>query len=184
MAKSATAEVGHNSNGLTDTAYEQLFFVNLHHYNKALAAKKLADAALKNCGKVIKSDLGDYGLTAIKTFLKAQSDEGAEELRAEAEAKAKAMRYAGAPSGYQFDLLEDRTPLFERAAAEGRRAGLLGETLNNPYSEESEAGQAYAEAWTEGQQSLFAGIKAKEDAEADELIKGQDVEDEPFPDAE
>lgn len=161
---------GHNAR-IADKDREVLFFVDLAAYRKALAAKKAADAEMKRVGKVIKADLGEHGLTQIKTFEKAQTEDGAAELRAEAEARAQAMAYAGTPSGYQFDLLEDRTPLVERAAIEGRKAGLLGETLHCPYNEASAEGQAYSSAWHEGQAALFAGIKAKEEAAA-ELIEG------------
>lgn len=178
-ASNETAGVGHNAGDLAAKDREVLFFVDLRAYNKALAAKKAADAEMKRVGKVIKADLGDHGLVSIKTFLKAQTEEGAEELRAEAEAKAQAMAYAGSPSGYQFDLLEDRTPLIERAAIEGRKAGLMGDTLSNPYNEGSAEGQAYAEAWHAGQKDLFAGIRAKEEAEreAAELIEGPGHDD-------
>lgn len=162
---------GHNSQA--EKNREVLFFMDLGAYNKALASKKAADAEMKRVGKVIKADLGDHGLKSIKTFIKAQSEEGSAELRAEAEAIAQAMRYAGTPSGYQFDLLEDRTPLVERAALDGRRSGLLGETLNNPYNEGSAEGQAYATGWHEGQADLFAGITARKEQEAEaELIEG------------
>lgn len=166
--------VGHNGGDLAEKEREVLFFVDLAAYRKAIAAKKAADAEVKRVGKVIKADLGEHGMAEIKTFELAQTAEGAAHLRAEAEAKARAMSYAGTASGYQFDLLEDRTPLIERAAIEGRKAGLLGDTLNNPYNEGSAEGQEFARGWHSGQSDLFKGIRAKEDAEREraELIEG------------
>lgn len=174
-AANEPAGVGHNTK-IGDRDREVLFFVDLAAYRKALAAKKAADAEMKRIGKVIKADLGEHGMDQIKTFEKAQTEEGAAELRAQAEARAQAMAYAGTPSGYQFDLLEDRTPLVERAAIEGRKAGLLGKSLINPYNEASAEGQAFATAWHEGQGDLFKGIKAKEE-QAAELIEGPGHDD-------
>lgn len=159
-----------------------LFFINRASYVKALKAKKEADAHLKNVGKLIKADLGPYGLDQIKAYEKAQSAEGQAELKAKFEAERQAMSWAGIPINTQLDMFIDRTPLVERAARYGEESGLRGDTLSNPYNEGSEEGQAYASGWHDGQAKLFAGIKKKEDAAAlNEVIEGED--DDPFEEA-
>lgn len=181
MAKAAKATVGHNVGDTAEQDRKVLFFVNRNAYVKALHAKKAADAALKQVGKTIKADLGEHGMAQIKAYELAQTAEGQEKLKAEIDAKAQAMRFAGMPVGTQLDLLDDRAPVDERAYRDGEEAGLRGDTLANPYNEASPEGQQYAQGWHDGQAKLFAGIKKKEaEASTDELIKGGDVDDDPF----
>jgi hypothetical protein len=161
-----------------------LFFINRNNYVKALEAKKAADAALRQVGKQIKADLGEYGMAQIKAYEQLQTPEGQEKLKAKLDAEAQAMRFAGLPVGTQLDLLEDRAPLAERAYRDGEEAGLRGDTLANPYNEASQEGQEYARGWHDGQAKLFAGIKKKEaEASTDELIQSGDVDEDPFEEA-
>jgi hypothetical protein len=184
-AVQADNDIGHNSGELAEQDRKVLFFINRRIYLAKLEAKKTADAALKLAAKQVKADLGENGLHQIKTYEKARTAEGAEEIKAKSAAEAQAMRFAGMPEGTQLDLLEDRAPLDERAFRDGEEAGLRGDTLANPYNEASEAGQQYAAGWHQGQSALFAGIKKKEEASADELIKGDDEADDgdPFEEA-
>lgn len=172
---------GHNSGEMPAKDREILFFINRRIYNEKLAAKKRADADLKNAAKGVKVDLGETGVDEIKAYEKAQTPEGLAKIQAARAAEDRVLGYLGVPVGTQFDLLSDRTPLKERAFRDGREAGLRGDTLSNPYNDASEEGQSYAEGWHEGQGDLFAGIKKKDDAaralEA-ELIKGNDDQDE------
>lgn len=172
MASAKTATVGDNS----DKQHEGLLFFHLRKYNAALAAKKAADAAMKNCGKAIKSDLGEFGLDEIKDYLTAQTEEGQQRLKAKSEATLRALRLAGMPVGTQLDLLDSPAPLDERAYRDGREAGMRGDSLRNPYNEASEAGQAYGNGWTDGQQAIFAIEKIKEaEASGTVLIKADEA---------
>jgi hypothetical protein len=158
-----------------DPDREKLFFYHRRKYVTALAAKKAADAAMKNCGKAIKGDLGEFGLDEIKDYETAQTPEGQEKLKAKSEGIMRALRLAGMPVGTQLDIFTDRAPLVERAARTGREAGMRGDSLSNPYNEASEEGIAFAEGWHAGQQDIFAIEKLKEaEASGDELIKGDD----------
>ncbi len=182
MAKAAKAEVGHNGGDLAEQDRKVLFFMNRNAYVKALEAKKVADAALKQVGKTIKADLGEHGMAQIKAYELLQTPEGQEKLKAKMEAESQAMRFAGLPVGTQLDLLDNRTPdRLVKAYRDGEEAGLRGNTLANPYNEASEEGQEFARGWHEGQAALGAGIKKKEaEASTDEHIQGSDVDDDPF----
>jgi hypothetical protein len=174
-AKKAAA-AGHNSGDSEDLDRKVLFHINRQNWLKAMAAKKLAHAALKNVSKVIKSDLGEHGLLQIKAYEQAQTPEGKAELQAKQAAERQAMAWAGIPVNTQLDMLVDLAPLDERAYQDGLDAGLRGDTLSNPFNPLSGEGQAFEKGWHDGQGALFAGIKKKEEAGADELIKGSDDE--------
>ncbi|KQT52193.1 MULTISPECIES: hypothetical protein [unclassified Aureimonas] len=169
-AETGPAGIGHNDIALKDL--KVLFFIGRQKYLAAQAAQKAANAEMKRVGKVIKVDLGEFGLDSIKAYEKAQTPEGKAALQARQEAERQAMSFAGIPINTQLDLLTDRMPLVERAYRDGEEAGLRGDTLNNPFSEASEEGHEYARGWHDGQGALFAGIKQKEAEAAAELIKG------------
>lgn len=166
---------GHNSG--IDPEREKLFYLHLRRYRKTLAAKKEADAAMRNCGKAVRADLGEFGLDELKDYETAQTPEGQEKLKLKSEGILRALHLAGMPIGTQIDLFSDLAPLDERAARAGREAGMRGDTLSNPYNEGSAEGRAFAEAWHAGQQAIFAIEKLKEaEAGGDELIKGEEEE--------
>jgi hypothetical protein len=167
-------------NSGVDADRQKLFFYHLRKWRSALKAKKEADAAMKNCGKAIKGDLGEFGLDELKDYETAQTPEGQERLKLKSEGILRALHLAGVPVGTQLDIFEDRAPIVERAGRAGYEAGMRGDALSNPYTEASEEGRAYAQRWHEGQQAIFA-IGQLKDAEAAgvELIKGEGGEDEP-----
>lgn len=170
------AKAGDNS----DKEHTDLMFYHVRKYNAALAVKKAADAAMKNCGKSIKADLGEFGLDEIKDYLIAQTAEGQQRLQARHEATLRALRLAGMPVGTQLDLLDNPAPLDERAYRDGKEAGMRGDSLANPYNESSDPGRAFAKGWHEGQEAIFAIEKIKEtEASGEELIKAADAKPEP-----
>ncbi|MBA8822295.1 hypothetical protein BRY73_02940 [Ochrobactrum sp. P6BS-III] len=174
--------IGHNS--ISEQDRRNLFFVQRHRYLKALAAKKAADAELKNVGKSVKADLGPNGLDQIKLYEKAKTDEGLQAIKEKLEADRQALAYADIPINTQIDLFDNAGANDEKAYKLGLTAGLEGETLLNPYNEATQDGQDYARGWHEGQGILFAGIKQKEQPEPEsELIKGEHSDPE-FPDEE
>ncbi|ALJ98290.1 hypothetical protein BiPBO1_76 [Brucella phage BiPBO1] len=175
--------MGHNS--ISDQDRRNLFFVDRHLYLKALAAKKAADAHLKNVGKQVKADLGPNGLDQIKLYEKAKTDEGLQAIKDKLEADRQALAYADIPINTQIDLFDNAVANDEKAYNLGLTAGLEGETLINPYNEATQDGQDYTRGWHEGQGILFAGIKQKEQPETEsELIKGEGHTDPDFPDVE
>lgn len=176
---------GHNSGDVSDKDRKVLFFINRRDYLAAQRKQKEAAAEMKRVGKVIKADLGEYGLDQIKAYEKAQTPEGQAKLKAKQEAERQAMAFAGIAINTQLDIFTDRAPLDERAYRDGEEAGLRGDTLANPYNEASAEGQGYARGWHDGQGALFAGIKKKEEAASgDELIQAGGDDGDPFADAE
>ncbi|MGB3898160.1 MAG: hypothetical protein WA973_06365 [Mesorhizobium sp.] len=172
--------VGHNS-GMTDDDRKTLFFINRNEWVRLVAAKKAADAALKNHGKQIKADLGENGMAQIKEYERARTPEGKAKIQAEIEAKRDAWRWAGLPVNTQADLFGKLAPIDEEAFEAGEESGLCGETLNNPHDPTTLAGKKYEEGWKSGQAKLGAGIKKKEAAaNTDERI----ANDDPFADPE
>jgi hypothetical protein len=173
------AKAGHNS-GVSDDDRKVLFFMDRNAYVKALAAKKAADAELKNVCKTIKADLGANGVAQIKLYELCRTPEGEAKVKAEELARREAMRWAGIPINTQADLFADLAPLDERALEDGEEAGLRGDTLANPYDENSTAGRRFADGWKAGQAKLGEGIKQKAMATADERIAGSDEDEDPF----
>jgi hypothetical protein len=176
-AANDTPGVGDNS-AMADEDRKVLFFLNRNEYVRLLAAKKAADAALKNHGRQIKADLGEHGLAQIKLYEQSRTPEGEAKIKAEFEAQRQAMRWAGIPVNTQVDMFEDLAPLDERAFDDGEEAGLRGDTFANPYDENSSAGRLFRQGWEAGQAKLAEGFRKKE---THEHIKADDGDD-PFED--
>jgi hypothetical protein len=181
--KAKAPSIGDNS-AKEEQNRKALFHINRRAYKEALAVKKAADAKLKNVAKTVKSDLGEFGLQQIKDYDLAQTPEGQAALKAEIDARAQAMRFAGMAVNSQVDMFTDLAPLAERAFAMGEEAGMRGDSLQNPYNEGSVEGQQFAAGWHAGQEAIFAITKKREEAAADEIIKGSADGDDPFPDAD
>lgn len=174
MNEEGSHGMGHNSgamDGLTEDQHRALGFYHQGKYNELLTAKKLADANLKVGAKRALAD--GISVDDIKLLNRLDTPEGEASLRAELNRQLEVARWVGSEIGTQFSLLDepDRTPLEDRAFAEGKRAGMKGESLNSPY--EGAAGIAYSEGWHIGQEALFSiqGLSearaAAEAAEAD-----------------
>lgn len=161
--KTDEAGPGHNSRvTLTDEQEQSLFLQHKKSYVLSLAAKKEAAADHMALGKLIKAELGANGLDDIKTAILLESDGGEEALKGRIERQLRVARWMALPFGQQANFLfeDDRTPLIDRAAAEGKKAGMEGQTRSPPYAASTEAGQAWLSAWSEGQSVLAtAGFK-------------------------
>lgn len=168
---------GHNSTQDEENR-KVLFFMHRNDYVALLAAKKAADAALKNHAKLVKAELGEHGLAQIKLYEKSRTPEGEAKIKAEMEAMRQAARWAGIPVNTQFDMFEDLAPLDERAFEEGEESGLRGESLRNPYGQGSTAYEQFEEGWKKGQAKLGEGIKKKQvEGSGVELIVGDADDD-------
>lgn len=163
MAKN---DEGRIPNALTDEQEQSLFAANQRKYEKLLEAKKKADKALQDVGKIIKAEHGEHGLLMIKTSIALRDAKTADEAKGKADAIVKVMRWHGEPVAVQgslFDVNDDDMTTEERAFAQGRRAGVNGEAMTAPT--EYAAGDAFQEwckGWHAGQESIFA-IKAPSD---------------------
>jgi len=139
--------------GLSD---DQVYSLTEQHKQKYLvlvAAKTAADNALKNFGKVVKADLGAKGLDDIKALIDAATPEGEARIKAEVERQVRILRWMQVPIGTMGDLFpsDDRTPLAERAFADGKRQGLAGEKQNH---HTTEAHRKHNDGFADGQTSL------------------------------
>jgi hypothetical protein len=159
---------GHNSRAtkpaeMTEDQRQALALQWKRKYEADLGAKKAADAALKNTGKLIKAELGAEGLDLIKDMILLETDDGEAQLRARAERARRAAIYMAAPLGSQFEFFPDRMPAEDRAFAEGKRDAMSGEPLVNPYDPSVPQFGQYAEGWHAGQRALIDAQKARDD---------------------
>lgn len=177
-AKAPTADQGdvetdHNGNGaghpakepLTDEQQQGLFEHHKGKYEKALASKKAADAALKNICKTAKGE--GVSVADIKLAIDLEEDGGEERLREKIERQHRIARWLGLPVGSQPSFFddEDRTPSVEKAEAEGKRAGMKGESCNPPGHLGMAQAQYWTAGWHAGQKVLADRIGQKHDQE-------------------
>jgi hypothetical protein len=146
--------------GLSDDQVYSLTEQHRKDYEIALAAKKSADKRLKDIGKIIKADLGKHGMAQIKALIEGASPEGTAAIKARIERDAQVLRWLGEPIGTQSEMFPtDRTPLAERAFAEGKRQGLAGTRNENPHHQSTEAYHKHNEGYDAGQATLASGFK-------------------------
>ena len=159
--------------GISD---DQLYSLTEQHrkkYELVLEAKKKANKALIDLGKIIKADLGAKGLQDIKDLIALSTPEGETAMKAEMERQAKVMRWMNIPIGTQGGLFADadRTPLTERSFNEGKRQGLAGESNNNPHHHTTEAHRFHNDGWADGQKTLATKGFAKLDPDVATDVK-------------
>lgn len=162
----AQADEQRKNSELTDDERHALHLRHVREYQVGLAAKKKADAELKNVGKRIKAE-GD-SVAKVKKTIQAQTPEGEAELRAEMEETLQVLRWSGVHTGDTKDMFpDDRTPAVDRARAEGRRAGMDGQACSPNYDTSVPQHQAWIEGWQEGQGILASAFAKKPDVPAD-----------------
>lgn len=156
----AAAEDQRKNSDLNDDERHALHLRHVREYQVGLAAKKKADAELKNVGKRIKAE-GDSVAKVKKTIL-AQTPEGEAELRAEMEETLQVLRWSGVHTGETKDMFpDDRTPAVDRARAEGKRAGMDGQACSPNYDPSVPQHAAWIEGWQEGQAILASAFAKK-----------------------
>lgn len=153
---------------IEDLSDDQRYSLAEQHRQKfenLLAAKKKADNDLKNFGKIIKADLGNDGLDQIKAIIEGKTPEGEAAIKARIQRDVQVLRWLGVPIGTQGDMFpkDDRTPLKDRAFAEGKRQGLAGENNNNPHHHTTEAHRSHNDGYAKGQEINASGIKKLDD---------------------
>jgi ribosome modulation factor len=136
----------------------------LHHkkiYERRLAAKKAADAELRNACKLATSELGEHAVDEIKDAIKLEQPGGEAELRGEVERKLGVAQTMNAALGFQYNFTEDMRPATDRAFAEGRKAGLEGMACTPPHNPAVPQYDSWIEGWHEGQAVLASDFRAK-----------------------
>jgi len=147
--------------GLNDEQTQALTFQHKGMWAQRLAAKKKADAELKNAAKLIKSELGAGGLKDIKDMIALESEEGEAAHRAEIERQMRVARWMGMAVGHEADLFDsvDRTPAGDKAEAEGKRAGMQGQPRKPTHDPSTEQYRRWMAGYDQGQTILAQGFK-------------------------
>ncbi|RAI33731.1 hypothetical protein [Rhodoplanes serenus] len=170
--------IGDNSQ-LTDEQRTVLLYQHKRRYADSLQAKKTADALLKNVCKVAKAELGEDAVAEIKLMIEAETEEGEEAIKAAIELRTRVLRMLGVPVA-QTELFPsvDPTPAEDRAEAEGRRAGMAGETCRPPYDPSVPQHGRWITGWHKGQELLVMNkLKPiEEEEERPELIPAGEQE--------
>lgn len=151
---------------LTDDQLEALTNQHVQKYEKALAAKKLADADLKNACKIAKAD--GVHLADIKAYIDAKTEEGQERLREQAERIARMARwFEFATQASLFGEDEDPAPVGNKSYRMGKEAGMNGEKAEVPTHCDHET---WMQGWHAGQAQMASlGISQLQPKEGDEF---------------
>jgi hypothetical protein len=125
-------------------------------YQASLAAKKTADANLKNCAK--QALAASVTVDDIKLLIRLDTPEGEAAVRAEINRQLEVAGWTDSEIGTQFSFedIPDRRPLTEAAYAAGKTAGMEGKTCIAPH--EGEAGQEWIRGWHDGQVALMSAL--------------------------
>ena len=123
----------------------------------------MVTADLRNTYKLLRAELGITKKDA--DFAIALADDEDDEMMAEHRRRMQLARWEGHAIGTQSDLFDDvdRTPAADRAFAEGKKAGLSGETKRCDYAPETEQYRQFMSGWDAGQTVLTKGFKKPED---------------------
>lgn len=152
------------SNILTEDQQAALFF---QHKNAIVALKeKLAsvNGSLRSAYKTAKSE--GFTKKEIDFAIALEKDED-DKIQKDRHRQNQIARWMGVALGTQgeLELEPDRRSVEERAAAEGKKAGMNGEALNPPYAPGNPGYDAYVENWHIGQAAIFSIEKMKSETE-------------------
>jgi hypothetical protein len=139
--------------GLSDDQRYSLTEQHRLKVEKALATKKAAAAAYLNACKIAKAELGADGMDDINDLIALSTPEGEARMKAQIERQMRVMQWMNVPIGTHGELFADadRTPITERAFADGKRQGLAGEPQSNPHHHTTEAHRAHNDGYANGQ---------------------------------
>jgi hypothetical protein len=178
ITETNAAEQRKNST-LTEDERRALLFQHVKAYEERLAAKKKADADLKNACKVAKADLGKDAVADIKDVIALGSPEGEKALQAEIERKLRIARYVNAAVGHQFTFSEDMRPATDRAYEEGKRVGLAGGQCISPHDHSVPQHDSWMTGFHDGQ-AILGSAFAKKPVDVAAERTAQDTSDAPF----
>jgi len=159
---------------------DQLYSLTEQHrqkYELLLDAKQKSAKTLLDYAKIIKADLGATGLQDIKDLISLDTPEGEAAMKADMERKVRVLRWLNIPIGTQGALFgePDRTPIADRAFAEGKRQGLAGEKMDNPHHHTTEAHREHVRGFAEGQETLATKGFSKLEPEAADIKKAASI---------
>jgi uncharacterized protein (UPF0335 family) len=113
--------------------------------------------------KTVKGELVEQGFTkkAIDFALKLRADSDGKMVE-QRQAEAEVARFLNSPIGFEPELPLDRTPVVDKAFAEGEIAGAQGLTCSAPYPTGAETEQAWIKGWHQGQATITSAFKKLE----------------------
>lgn len=145
-------------------------------YQDDLKSLSSAQSRVRNTVKKAKAE--GVPLDTIKDLIRLATPEGEAELKSELQRKIEAAGWANSEIGTQFSFADipDRSPLVERAYAEGRVAGYEAAARKSPY--EGDAEQEWLRGYADGQKTLMESIdltrKGMKQLEAEEAKKADE----------
>lgn len=157
----AANKAGHNSQ-LTDAERRALTLHHKRHYEAADALVEKAKADRKAVAELAKSDLGKGAMSDIKDLIRLGDEKV---IKAEIERQMRLARWMGLPVGQQlamFDFMPD-----DKAAEEGRSAGMAGLECKPPSHWPASAHQRWIESWHDGQAILASAFAKKREKQDD-----------------
>ena len=131
-AAAAPAGEGSKVDALTDDMQKALANIHQKEFNKSLAAKRAAAADHQTIVARIKSESGD--IKQLKVMNDLETPAGEAKVREDLERILKAAKWKQSKLGDQFQLFDDkpdRTPIDDRAFADGKADGLNGDPPDN-----------------------------------------------------
>lgn len=152
------AMIGDNS--LTDKERQELFLKDKAALAAAKGKLEKVVAEVRNVKKRIKAD--GFTVAQVEAAIEMETPEGEEKVKAKIEAQLEAARWVGVAWGSQLDLFlePDRTPIADRAYAEGERASMENKPAKPDYSPETEAYRRYMDGYHAHQAKISKGFKA------------------------
>ena len=158
---------GHNSQ-LTDDERRALTLHHMRIYERADAFVERAKADRKAVADLARSDLGKSALSDIKDLIEARDEK---KTKANLERMLKIARWAGLPVGTQlamFDFMPD-----DKAAEEGKTAGMAGDPCQPPAHWPASAHQRWIAAWHDGQAVLASAFAKKREPDEEKEPEGE-----------
>jgi hypothetical protein len=149
------AQPGHNSS-LTDDERRALTLHHVRLYEAAEAIVEKAKAERKAVADQAKADLGRGAMADVKDLIVARDEKV---IKADLERRLRIARWSGLPIGTQlamFDFMPD-----DRAAEQGKVAGMCGEVCQPPGHLTPSGQQRWIGAWHDGQAVLASAFAKK-----------------------
>jgi hypothetical protein len=150
-----------SSEGLTDDQRRGLFLHHLERYERALSAKKLRDADMRNAAKLARVEMGPAAIEQIKLAIALRDEGGAADLKGKMASMWDIARWMNAHIEFQLELFDkDPTSAADRAREDGKNAGLRGLPAKPGQEVNPLHSNIWLEGYHEGQKVLVRGFRA------------------------
>lgn len=151
------AEAGSNSEDM-----KALYF---QHFNVIQVQARIVKEAQNELKALRKKAKGDGCVMADIDFMaRCALVDDPEIVPAELARRTQIAAWFVLPVNYQPDMFEDRTPIEDRAFAEGEKSAMTNGDPVPPYAENSKPGQRWMEGWHEGQAKMRKAMQDEMEA--------------------